>query len=156
VRRRLVVALAFVALWAGAIAWRLYGLQVVRHEEFVRRAERQQQRVIELDPPLAYALHQRQLPGLYFLEESKRYYPMREVAGALLGYVGTDNRGLAGLEAEFEKVVAACERLAPVLVRWTLDKTTPGTLPCLFGPLHKGDDAHMSMEQFDTFYWPSR
>jgi len=175
VRRRLVVALAFVALWAGAIAWRLYGLQVVRHEEFVRRAERQQQRVIELDPPrgtiydargrelavsvnvesafavprelkdprataqavagllqldaakleralrsdrefvwvarkldppLAYALHQRQLPGLYFLEESKRYYPMREVAGALLGYVGTDNRGLAGLEAEFEKVVA--------------------------------------------------
>jgi hypothetical protein len=54
-----------------------------------------------------------------------------------------------------EKVIAACESLAPVLVRWTLEKTTPGTLPCLFGPLHKGDDAHMSMEQFETFYWPT-
>jgi Uroporphyrinogen decarboxylase (URO-D) len=54
-----------------------------------------------------------------------------------------------------EKVIAACERLAPVLVRWTLEKTTPGTLPCLFGPLHKGDDAHMSIEQFETFYWPT-
>jgi hypothetical protein len=54
-----------------------------------------------------------------------------------------------------EKVIAACERLTPLLIRWTLDKTTPRTIPCLFGPLHKGDDAHMSKEQFETFYWPS-
>jgi hypothetical protein len=54
-----------------------------------------------------------------------------------------------------EKVIAACERLTPLLIRWTLEKTTPDTIPCLFGPLHKGDDAHMSLEQFDTFYWPS-
>jgi hypothetical protein len=54
-----------------------------------------------------------------------------------------------------EKVVAACERLAPLMIRWTLDKTTPQTPPCLFWPMHKGDDAHMSMEQFETFYWPT-
>jgi uroporphyrinogen-III decarboxylase len=54
-----------------------------------------------------------------------------------------------------EKVIAACERLAPALIRWTLEKTTPDTLPCLFWPLHKGDDAHMSPDQFRTFYWPT-
>ena len=54
-----------------------------------------------------------------------------------------------------EKVIAACERLAPLMIRWTLDKTTPDAVPCLLWPLHKGDDAHMSMEQFDTFYWPT-
>jgi hypothetical protein len=68
-------------------------------------------------------------------------------------------RGTRGVSVDLyrrpEKVIAACERLAPILVRWTLDKTTPGTLPCLFGPLHKGDDAHLSMEQFETFYWPT-
>jgi hypothetical protein len=54
-----------------------------------------------------------------------------------------------------DTVIAACERLAPVLIRWTLEKTTRDTIPCLFGPLHKGDDAHMSPEQFETFYWPT-
>ena len=38
-------------VWAGAIGCRLYDLQVVRHDEYRRRAERQQQRVVELDPP---------------------------------------------------------------------------------------------------------
>ena len=74
----------------------------------------------------------------------------------LLGDYLRGTRGVSlDLYRQPEKVVAACESLAPVLVRWTLEKTTPGTLPCLFGPLHKGDDAHLSMEQFETFYWPT-
>jgi len=175
VKRRLVVFVALVALWIAAIGAQLWNLQVVRHEEFARRAERQQQRVVELDPPrgtiydaegrelavsmevdsafavprevgdvaatarrLAPVLHmeraklERQLaadrefvwvarkldppearavkaldlPGIYFLQESKRYYPMRELAAQVLGYVGTDNDGLAGLEALYDKTVA--------------------------------------------------
>lgn len=54
-----------------------------------------------------------------------------------------------------EKVIAACERLVPFMVQWALERTTPDTPPCLFWPLHKGDDAHMSLEQFKTFYWPT-
>ncbi len=54
-----------------------------------------------------------------------------------------------------EKVLAACERLAPLMVRWVVEKSTPETPPCIFWPLHKGDDAHMSEEQFRTFYWPT-
>ena len=43
------------------------------------------------------------LPGIFFLTESQRYYPMRELAAHALGYVGTDNDGLAGLEARYER-----------------------------------------------------
>ncbi len=45
------------------------------------------------------------LPGLYFLQESKRYYPMRELAAQVLGYVGTDNHGLAGLELLYDREI---------------------------------------------------
>jgi cell division protein FtsI (penicillin-binding protein 3) len=174
-RSRLAVLAGLLALWVAAIGGRLWSLQIVQHDEFVRRAERQQQRVIELDPPrgtvfdargrelavsvevesafavpreivdreataarlvqllaldrdkleralaqdrefvwiarkldppVARAVRALELPGVYFLEESKRYYPMRQLAAQLLGFVGTDNHGLAGLEANYERVVA--------------------------------------------------
>jgi len=172
---RVAVLSVVLALWAVAIGARLWTLQVVRHDEFVERAERQQQRVVELDPPrgtiydaagreLAVSIEvesafavpreiadprgaatrlarlldldrarlERQLAqdrefvwvarkldppqaravrdlgidGIYFLEESKRYYPMRSLAAQTLGFVGTDNHGLSGLEANYERVVA--------------------------------------------------
>src|SRR4029079_3056616 len=46
------------------------------------------------------------LRGLHFLPESKRCYPMRELAAQVLGYVGTDNQGLAGLELRYDKEIA--------------------------------------------------
>ena len=54
-----------------------------------------------------------------------------------------------------EKVIAACERLAPLMIRWVLDSATPDNLPCVFWPLHKGSDGYLSEEQFKTFYWPT-
>jgi len=49
----------------------------------------------KLDAPVAQALRNLHLPGIEFVAESKRYYPMRELAAQILGYVGTDNHGLA-------------------------------------------------------------
>jgi cell division protein FtsI/penicillin-binding protein 2 len=43
------------------------------------------------------------LEGLYFLNESKRYYPKKYLASNLMGFVGIDNQGLEGLEAFFDK-----------------------------------------------------
>jgi len=40
----------FFLLWAGAITTRLFWLQIVRHREFVERAEKQQQRTFEVAP----------------------------------------------------------------------------------------------------------
>ena len=174
-KRRAAILLALAVLWTAAIVARLWDLQVRRHDEYRRRAERQQQRVVELDPPRgtirdargrelavsievdsAYAVPQQvqdpsrvvqavariaggdpakllrqleadkefvwlarkldppqaealralNLPGVYFWRESKRYYPLRALAAGIVGYVGTDDHGLAGLEAEYDQEIA--------------------------------------------------
>ena len=42
------------------------------------------------------------LDGIGFLKESRRFYPKNELAAHLVGYVGIDNMGLAGLEAAYD------------------------------------------------------
>ncbi len=49
------------------------------------------------------------LEGVAFRKESRRFYPNRELAAQLLGYVGVDNVGLAGLEATYDKTVRGRE-----------------------------------------------
>ena len=46
------------------------------------------------------------LPGVGYVPESKRYYPAQPLAAPLLGWVGTDNNGLGGLEVGSESVLA--------------------------------------------------
>ncbi len=41
------------------------------------------------------------LQGIHFQKEAKRFYPKRELAAQVLGYVGTDDQGLSGLERQF-------------------------------------------------------
>ena len=168
-----VVCLGVVAfLWLGLILARLAELQIFRHAEFSRRAERQQQRVIEFTPRrgVIYDRHGRELAmsipvesafavpaevtdpelaarllapvvgqepteieqrlrstraftwiarkldaqqaeqiralnlrGIYFQRESKRFYPKRELAAQVLGFVGLDENGLAGIEYALDK-----------------------------------------------------
>jgi cell division protein FtsI (penicillin-binding protein 3) len=50
-----------------------------------------------------------ELDGIGFRKESKRFYPNRELAANLLGYVGVDNVGLDGIEATYDKTVRGRE-----------------------------------------------
>ena len=168
------VLIAIFILWMAAEAVRLVQLQVVRHTEFLGKAQRQQQRTIEVSPkrgviydrnfrelarsvsvdsvfavPVeipapknAAALLARvlglnggdllarmkasrnfcwvkrkvdrldaervralNLKGIYFQKENKRFYPKRELAAHVLGYVGVDEVGLAGLEFKLDKAI---------------------------------------------------
>ena len=49
------------------------------------------------------------LSGIGFLKESRRFYPNKELAAHLLGYVGLDNVGLSGLEGTYDKVIRGKE-----------------------------------------------
>ena len=42
------------------------------------------------------------LQGVGFLQVNRRYYPNRELAAHLLGYVGIDNQGLSGVESTYD------------------------------------------------------
>ena len=46
------------------------------------------------------------LPGIGFLEVSKRSYPAGPLASQVLGFVGTDGVGLSGLELRYEDLLA--------------------------------------------------
>lgn len=177
-KSRMIIWGVLIAAWFGGAGWRLWDLQVARYPELRARAEQQQQRDIEiepprgsildargrelavsvpvrsafavpdqiddppaaaqalgavlgldageiarlagrlgesrhfvwiarkLDPPVAQAVEELELAGVHFLSESRRYYPMGELAAQVLGFVGTDHRGLWGLEARYDEVVA--------------------------------------------------
>lgn len=178
IRQRTLLAGALLAAWAVGIEVRLVFLQVVRHDEIVAMADRQQRRTIEapakrgdlrdrngrvlaysvdvdsvyavpseiadpkraarelcaaldgcsaadradlerrLDRKAAFAFVQRfvsskvsdrirslDLQGVGLMKESRRFYPGRELAGQVLGWVGTDNVGLGGLEAAYNRMI---------------------------------------------------
>lgn len=42
------------------------------------------------------------LTSVYLSEDSKRYYPQSSLASSVIGFVGTDNYGLEGLEAKYD------------------------------------------------------
>ena len=83
----------------GLDADRLYPLLADRTRGFVY-VERQ------ADPAQAAALKRLALAGFAFYPEEKRNYPQGSVAAQVLGYVGIDGNGLAGLELEFDRELA--------------------------------------------------
>ena len=54
-------------------------------------------------------IRENKLPGLHFLEESKRYYTKKSMAAQVLGFVGTDDNGLSGIELALDSVVKGAE-----------------------------------------------
>jgi cell division protein FtsI (penicillin-binding protein 3) len=64
---------------------------------YVRRRVTQQQarRIAELG-----------LEGVGFIKEDRRFYPKKQLAAQLLGFVGVDNKGLAGIEAAYDSQIS--------------------------------------------------
>ena len=48
-------------------------------------------------------LNDNEIRGVYLVTDAKRYYPYSTLASHIVGFVGTDNTGLYGLEARFEE-----------------------------------------------------
>lgn len=56
------------------------------------------------------------LPGIGIVRESKRVYPKGQLAATLIGFVGVDNQGLAGIEHAFDKVLRGPDQKVKVEV----------------------------------------
>ncbi len=97
----------------------------------------------KLDPNRADAVRELDLEGVFFLRESKRYYPLSRLAAQILGYVGTDHSGLAGLEFLYDAVVTS-EPGRRTVVR----DARRGTVlnPSLDEAATPGQDLHLSLD----------
>ncbi len=52
----------------------------------------------QVEKSVADELRKEDLPGVYFEEDTKRYYPYGSLAAQVIGFTGSDNQGLEGLE----------------------------------------------------------
>jgi len=172
---RLLIVAGVAVLWMAAVFGRLGYLQLIEHRDYLARAQRQQQRTIEITPkrgaiydrnmhPLAMSVPVesafavpseigdnrvmaarllsgvlgiprdvlearldsggsfvwilRKLPpdkaeavrglnlkGVYLQNENQRYYPKRELAAHVLGFVDLDEKGLGGIEYELDNLI---------------------------------------------------
>jgi cell division protein FtsI (penicillin-binding protein 3) len=162
----------FLLVWAVVIVARLFMLQVVHYGVWVQRAQRQQQRTVDISPQrgviydrngqelamtvqvdsvfavpneipdqkttatllgklinedpdtilermqsqrnfawvarkvdgeTAERIRSLNLRGIYFQKELKRFYPKRTLAAQVLGYVGMEDTGLAGIEHMYQE-----------------------------------------------------
>lgn len=59
----------------------------------------------KLPPEKVEAIRSLNLKGIYFQEENKRYYPKRELAAHVLGFVDVDEHGLGGIEYEYDNLI---------------------------------------------------
>jgi len=59
-----------------------------------------------LDYDVGHELEDMYLPGVTLAVATKRYYPEGDIGSALLGFLGRDHLGLAGLEADLDSMLA--------------------------------------------------
>ena len=57
----------------------------------------------KVSPETAERIKELNLHGVYLQKEFKRFYPNNDLAAHTLGYVGTDDEGLGGLERNFDQ-----------------------------------------------------
>ena len=73
--------------------------------------------------------------------------------------IGDVMRGTTGIMKDLylrpKEVIAACERLAPIVVNDIVESCDRLNRVFVTIPLHKGADVFMSDEQYRKFYWPT-
>jgi uroporphyrinogen-III decarboxylase len=100
--------------------------------------------------------------GRLYAEKAKEAgFPLQTggVAQAPFDTLGDFFRGTKGLMLDMyrrpDKVIAACEKLLPIMLEMAVATTAASGNPRVFIPLHKGLDGFMSEEQFKKFFWPT-
>ena len=81
------------------------------------------------------------------------------ITQAPLDIVGDYLRGIKGMLKDLrrcpDKLLAACEKLLPIMIDLGVSGCKVSGIPVCFIPLHKCMDNFMSQAQFERFYWPT-
>ncbi len=57
----------------------------------------------KVDVETAAKVREQELKGVFFVDDTKRFYPYGSLAAHVVGFTGTDNQGLSGVEMVYEK-----------------------------------------------------
>jgi cell division protein FtsI (penicillin-binding protein 3) len=87
------------------------------------------------------------LSGVGFVKESRRYYPKKELAAHVLGYVGTDGIGLHGVEAGYDALIRG--RAGKVLIQ--ADARQHALFSRVERPPTAGADLELTIDQYLQF-----
>jgi cell division protein FtsI/penicillin-binding protein 2 len=93
---------------AAALCGALTGCDASERERIEERLKRQRAFAFvrrQVSPSDARRVAGLELQGVGFLKENRRYYPKKELAAHLLGYVGVENIGLAGIESAYDSQI---------------------------------------------------
>lgn len=60
---------------------------------------------------LAHRVNEKDMSGIFIIDEHSRVYPQGHMLGQVLGFVGVDNEGLEGLEKSFDETLAGAEMI---------------------------------------------
>jgi len=108
----------------------------------------------KISPELADRIMDLNLDGIYSAREDKRFYPKDSQACHLIGFVGLDNNGLAGVELEYEKQLHGIDGKMSVK-QDGLGRVIPGTYTLKSDPVD-GYDLHLTIDENIQFYAESR
>jgi len=78
------------------------------------------------------------LPGIYIQDETKRYYPQEELAAQIIGFTGTDDNGLYGIEIQYESILRGVDGKA-IAEKDVFGNVLPGNIKSYIEPVDGKD-----------------
>ena len=80
------------------------------------------------------------LHGVYIQDETKRYYPQNELAAQVVGFTGTDDNGLYGIEIQYENILRGVDGRA-IAEKDVFGNVLPGNIKSYIDPVDGKDIA---------------
>lgn len=78
-------------------------------DDLINKVKDPERRFVYLErkvtPAVAEFVRQLDIPGVYLKQESRRFYPVGEIAAHVVGFTDIDGRGIEGLEALYDQVL---------------------------------------------------
>jgi len=82
--------------------------------------------------------------GINIDEDNKRYYPYNTLASQLIGFCGTDNQGLAGIELSFENILTG--RSGKIVTRIDLNNSEISDNYSTYVEVENGNDVYLTVD----------
>ena len=64
----------------------------------------------KVTPTQADSIRALKIEGVGFIKESQRFYPQKELAAQVIGFVGIDSQGLEGIERQYDSIIKGKSR----------------------------------------------